>query len=133
MTSTPNPPAPTCSGWPPCGDPDCSRCAAMYEAQRTEEAKGNPPAPIEERRAPVQESAPLYGNRPRDIQRRIARGDKGFVPGTVAWSEHVEAWNEYAYYGHGDQSAERLAERGGFSYGELRDLLGHEPRTWRPR
>lgn len=30
-------------------------------------------------------------------------------------------------------SAERIAERGGFSYGELALFLGREPRTWQPR
>lgn len=39
---------------------------------------------------------------------------------------------ESARYGAG-QSAERLAERGGFGYWELTDLLGHEPKTWQPR
>jgi hypothetical protein len=53
-------------------------------------------------------------------------------PGTIEWSEHVEIWERYAaQYGDG-QSAERVAERGGFGYWEATKLLGHEPRTWRP-
>lgn len=58
-------------------------------------------------------------------------GAKG--PGTVAWTEHLEAYSSYAArFGH-SQSAERLAERGGFGYQEMTDFLGHEPTTWRPR
>jgi hypothetical protein len=54
-------------------------------------------------------------------------------PGSITWAEHLDAWSGYAAkYGHG-QSAERLAERGGFSYGELIIFLGHEPKTWEPR
>jgi hypothetical protein len=50
--------------------------------------------------------------------------------GTIAWWEHEQAWTEYARrYGRG-QSAWRIAERHGFCYGELVELLGHEPETW---
>jgi hypothetical protein len=68
-----------------------------------------------ERRAPVQ------------ANRRL-----GKPAGTVAWWEHAKAWEAYAArYGH-KQSAERIAERQGFCYGELLELLGHEPETWQP-
>jgi hypothetical protein len=50
--------------------------------------------------------------------------------GTVAWEEHEEAWADYAIR-HRDQTAERLAQRGGFGYAEITDHLGHPPRTWR--
>lgn len=54
-------------------------------------------------------------------------------PGTVSWAEHCEAWSDYAgRYGR-DQSAERIAERGGFGYFELVGYLGHDPKTWGPR
>lgn len=54
-------------------------------------------------------------------------------PGTISWSEHLEAWTAYcARYGS-SQSAERLAERGGFGFNELCGFLGHEPTTWAPR
>jgi len=33
---------------------------------------------------------------------------------------------------HCGQSAERIAQRCGFSYDELTDLLGFEPKTWEP-
>ncbi len=53
--------------------------------------------------------------------------------GTVAWSEHLLAWSEYARRYGQRQSAERLAERGGFSWGELCMFLGREPTSWEPR
>ncbi len=53
--------------------------------------------------------------------------------GTISWQEHIEAFACYsARYGN-DQSAERIAERGGFCYGELVLFLGRNPETWRPR
>lgn len=56
------------------------------------------------------------------------KGDK--PPGTITWEEHVAAWNGYSsVYGKG-QSAERMAQRGGFSYNELTHFLGYEPKTW---
>lgn len=68
------------------------------------------------RRAPVQKSRKL--NKP---------------AGTIAWEEHEEAWAAYAARYGSRQSAERIAERAGFSYGELVMFLGHEPRTWSVR
>lgn len=65
------------------------------------------------RRAPVQSG------------REAKRGS-----GTITWAEHLEAYSGYsALYGK-SQSAERLAERGGFSYGELQEFLGHDPKAW---
>lgn len=52
--------------------------------------------------------------------------------GTVSWEEHVMAWEVYARTYGNDQSAERIAERQGFCYGELVDFLGHAPKTWKP-
>lgn len=52
--------------------------------------------------------------------------------GTIAWSEHVEAYGHYSAKHGRSQSAERIAERGGFSYRELVSLLGHTPTTWKP-
>lgn len=64
---------------------------------------------------------------PVQANRRLLRG-----PGSVSWEEHLTAWSAYAAkYGPG-QSAERLAERGGFCYGELVEFLGREPKSWRP-
>jgi len=52
----------------------------------------------------------------------------GKPSGSVAWWEHLRAAEEYGKYYR--QSARRLAERGGFGYGELIKWLGHEPETW---
>lgn len=69
------------------------------------------------RRAPVQGDG--YG-------RQATRG-----PGSISWAEHLLAWGTYSG-GHG-QSAEEIAARGGFGYGELVRFLGREPETWEPR
>jgi len=53
-------------------------------------------------------------------------------PGTISWTEHLEAWDAYDKKWRCGQSAERIAERCGFSYMELCDLLGHKPTTWEP-
>ncbi len=84
--------------------------------------------PIDEIRA-RERRAPVQGDTGWHLPRRHPNAKP---PGTIAWSEHVAAWERYAArYGRG-QSAERLAERSGFSYGELVDLLGREPLTWEP-
>lgn len=72
-------------------------------------------------------AAPEAGERRAPVQRD---GDQ--PPGTITWAEHVEAATAYNREGHG-QSAERLAERGGFGYRELQRYLGHDPTTWEPR
>ena len=58
---------------------------------------------------------------------RWPRGLPGSVPGTIPWDVHLRAWTDYAAAtGHWDQSAERIAERGGFDYYEIQcALLGH--------
>lgn len=60
-------------------------------------------------------------------------GEVEKAPGSVDWSEHLEAYAVYAKLHGRSQSAERIAERGGFGYVEMTELLGWEPRTWRPR
>lgn len=53
--------------------------------------------------------------------------------GTIAWWEHEAAWVGYhKRYPGIDQDAERIAERGGFGWGELTTYLGHEPTTHQP-
>ena len=69
-----------------------------------------------ERRAPVQ------AGWDEDGIRRSGRG-------TIAWSEHLEAWEGYNKRYPG-QSAEKVAERGGFGPLELRQFLGHDPETF---
>lgn len=72
-----------------------------------------------------------------DVERRApvqgtwGRGGYLIRPGTIAWSEHMEAWEIYAARHGRDQSAERIAERHGFSYEELKLFLGRCPTTWR--
>lgn len=74
---------------------------------------------VPERRAPVQ--ADMYPRHP------------DYMPGgSISWEEHLQAWRAYsARYGYGCQSAERIAERSGFSHFELVKLLGHEPTSFR--
>lgn len=60
------------------------------------------------RRVPVQ----------RDSNRRVP-------PGTTTWEIHYVAWTNYNLY-HYEQSAERIAQRGGFGYREIQcALAGH--------
>jgi hypothetical protein len=68
------------------------------------------------RRAPVQ---------------RSERCGKG--PGTISWTEHLMVWGRYDLKYSSGQTADRIAERGGFSYGEIVELTGKEPTTWEPR
>jgi hypothetical protein len=58
--------------------------------------------------------------------------DHGKGPGSITWAEHLLAWSGYAARYGTSQSAERMAERSGFSYGELIMFLGRLPETWEP-
>lgn len=69
----------------------------------------------DERRAPVQPNR--WHNKP---------------GGTIAWWEHEKAWKVYDETWRTGQSAERIAERHGFCYGEITEFLGHEPETFKP-
>lgn len=71
--------------------------------------------------------APVQGDRGIPCSER-KQGD-----GSITWEEHLEAYAVYSARQGASQSAERLAERGGFSYNEVIKLLGREPKTWRPR
>lgn len=55
------------------------------------------------------------------------QGDyRGRPDGTVPWSVHLQAFEVYSNLLGKSQSAERIAERGGFGYRELQCLLaGH--------
>lgn len=61
------------------------------------------------------------------------RGTQRVGAGTVTWMEHEQAWQWYAGKYGSDQTAERIAERGGFGYFEMADYLGRQPSTWRAR
>lgn len=76
----------------------------------------------EERRTPVQGDTGWHMPR---------RYPKAKPPGSIAWSEHIEAWCAYNVKYRNHQDAERIAERGGFSYGELVQFLKREPTTWK--
>ncbi|KKN29699.1 hypothetical protein LCGC14_0841460 [marine sediment metagenome] len=59
----------------------------------------------------------------------IQPSDRGRVRipgGRIPWALHELAWRAYAAAGHGDQSAERIAERHGFDWVELVALLRGE-------
>lgn len=90
---------------------------------------------MSERRAPVQGDSvhELGFSHPARVSWESREGRVARPAGTISWDEHLRAWDGYASRFGGDQSAERLAERGGFSYGELVMFLGHEPETWEPR
>jgi hypothetical protein len=61
------------------------------------------------------------------------KGLPGQGNGSIAWSEHLLAYQAYSSRYGSEQSAERLAARGGFGYIELIKFLGREPETWEPR
>jgi hypothetical protein len=84
--------------------------------------KAEAPAVLDpsKRRAPAQGEYVMKGGRP------VGRTPNG----TIAWSEHLEAFERYAEQHGRDQSVERIAERGGFGVNELRTLLGREPSTF---
>ena len=73
-----------------------------------------------ERRAPVQG----------ELSFRI--GQRGHTDGSIEWAEHEEVWRAYAKKWGSSQSAERIAERGGFGYREIIALTGDAPKTWQP-
>jgi hypothetical protein len=84
----------------------------------------------DQRRAPLQSSR--FERRP---DGSVDRGPGGpdHPAGTISWAEHEKAWRAYSAE-HGDgQTADRMAERGGFGWYEICALLGHEPTTWQPR
>lgn len=76
-------------------------------------------------RVPVQGDS---GHRDRDLREPRTHG-----PGTITWEEHLLAWEGYRKRYGSTQSAERIAQRGGFGYGELVLFLGSDPKTWEPR
>ena len=86
-----------------------------------------------ERRAPVQGDIMFYSSESGSLRKRwVAKTGRDPMPaGSISWEEHEEAWREYTKrYGKG-QSAERIAERHGFTYGELLLFLGRAPSSWK--
>lgn len=82
---------------------------------------------VPERRARVQACSGAYLPLSHSARPHDARPQ-----GTVAWSEYLEAYAAYTILYGDDQSAERLHERGGFSFTELTQYLGRPPTTWKP-
>jgi hypothetical protein len=80
----------------------------------------------------VGEAAPGEGTAERRAPMQGEHGRNKRPSGTITWSEHLEIYEVYAKRYGRDQSAERLAERGGFGWGECVMLLGREPATWKP-
>ena len=54
-------------------------------------------------------------------------------PGSISWEEHLLAYAGYSHRYGTSQTAERMAERGGFDYAELVMFLGRAPTTWDAR
>lgn len=79
-----------------------------------------------ERRTRVQGDGAYW--MPRDLWRE----PQTQVPGSITWAEHLEVWAFYDKKWGCGQSAERIAERGGFGYWECAELLGRPLRTWEP-
>lgn len=73
-----------------------------------------------------------YVNGRAPIQGEASNCRRGPKPrGSVTVEEHEMAWVEY-HRQYSQQSARTIADRGGFGYWEITDLLGHEPKTWEP-
>ena len=67
------------------------------------------------------------------MQGTCVKGRWVHSPGTISWDEHLSAYAVYASKYGTSQSAERIAERGGFGFEEFVMLMGHEPKTWAKR
>jgi hypothetical protein len=52
--------------------------------------------------------------------------------GTVAWAEHLEAWDAYAKRFGREHPPEFIEQRGGFRYLDFQVMLGRAPKTWEP-
>lgn len=73
--------------------------------------------------------APVQGYYPGERHQRKP-GEPGYGDGSISWEEYLLAHAAYARTSW--QSAEQLAQRGGFGWFELVEYLGREPTTWRP-
>ena len=68
------------------------------------------------------------------VQDERSDGVRAAVPeGSITWEEHLEVYERYAALYGTRQSAERLAERGGFGFYEAQTLLGRALKTWSVR
>ena len=69
---------------------------------------------------------------PMQADSRTEKNPRPHPAGTVAWSEFLLAMAEYTRQYGTQQGPERMAERGGLSWGELVMFLGRDPETWEP-
>lgn len=54
-----------------------------------------------------------------------------YIPyGTITWTEHLQVYACYAARYGRNQSAEKIADRGGFGFQEATDLLGRPLETF---
>lgn len=74
--------------------------------------------------------AAVQGDGPWWFMDEDARKIGSHPPGTISWTEHLEAYKAYSDKYGTQQTAKRINERGGFGYDELTALLGREPKTW---
>ncbi|KKM85067.1 hypothetical protein LCGC14_1292800 [marine sediment metagenome] len=56
----------------------------------------------------------------------IQSSGQTILAGRIPWALHMVAWRAYRDAGHGDQSAEQIAKRGGFGWVELLAALRGE-------
>jgi hypothetical protein len=61
--------------------------------------------------------------------RRNGRTPQDIPDGYIEWDEHHEAWAQYQRRVTG-RSSEQVEADGGFTYYELKSLLGRPPHTW---
>lgn len=87
---------------------------------------------LRERKPPLGAAATLNDLPPK---RAPVRADESLQerPGSISWDEHLKAYADHARRYGTSPSAEQIAEKGGFSYWELTNHLGHEPTTWKER
>jgi len=97
----------------------------IWKAEKARRAARNARALKKEKLAPVQ--ADMRDPKTQELR----EGKPGYVAGTIAWAEHLEAYIVYAAKFGRKQSAAKIAERGGFGYLELVSFLGREPTTWK--
>lgn len=62
-------------------------------------------------------------------RRAPVQGSREHGPGTISWAEHEQVWAAYAGPHGSSQSPERIAQRGGFGWGECVRFLGREHST----
>ncbi len=74
-----------------------------------------------------------------DNRRAPVQGERGWdtrlypdakPPGSIDWDEHLAIYEIYAAKFGRSQTAECLADRGGFGYLEIVYLTGEPPKTW---